>query len=74
MVDSHKIIIHGELFNESLLVNLLKEYLDQDSKLLEIHKTKDIIVKGYNIYNGALAASALCITKCLIELDDANRK
>ena len=75
IVDSHKIIIHGELFNEPLLVNLLNEYLEQYSKLLEMHKHKtkeDIIVKGYNIYNGALAASALCISKCLIELNDGS--
>ena len=68
MIDSNKIIIHGELFNEPLLVNLLMEYLEQNIKLLEIHNTKNIIIKKYNIYNGALAASALCISKLLIEL------
>lgn len=73
MVDFNKIIIHGELFNEDLLVNLLNEYLDQDSKLLEVHKQKNIIVKNYNIYNGAIAASALCISKYLIELDYNNK-
>ncbi|MEG2291096.1 ROK family transcriptional regulator [Clostridium sp.] len=67
MIDCNKIIIHGELFNEPLLVNLLKEYLNQNIRLLEIHNTKNIIVKSYNIYNGALAAVALCISKRLIE-------
>ncbi|MBX7407814.1 ROK family protein [Clostridium chauvoei] len=69
MIDSNKIIIHGELFNEPLLVNLLKEYLDQNIRLLSIHHHKSVIVKKYNNYNGALAASALCVSKYLIELN-----
>lgn len=69
MIDSNKIIIHGELFNEPLLVNLLKEYLDQNIRLLSIHHHESVIVKKYNNYNGALAASALCVSKYLIELN-----
>lgn len=67
MIDSSKIIIHGELFNEPLLKNLLEELLNQNINLLSKHKKQDIIIKSYNNYNGALAASALCVSKLLIE-------
>ena len=68
MIDSNKIIVHGELFNEPLLINLLKEYLSQNISLLSIQKEKNVIVKSYHNYNGALAASSLCISKILINL------
>ncbi|WP_195986561.1 ROK family transcriptional regulator [Clostridium sp. D53t1_180928_C8] len=69
MIDSNKSIIHGELFNEPLLINLLKEYLDQNVRLLSIHTPQNITVKNYNNYNGALSAAALCVLKRLIELE-----
>ncbi|MDU5107843.1 ROK family transcriptional regulator [Clostridium sp.] len=67
MIDSSKIIIHGELFNEDLLRNLLEELLNQNINLLSKNKKQDIIIKSYNNYNGALAASALCVSKLLID-------
>ena len=69
MIDSNKIIVHGELFNEPLLINLLKEYLDQNIRLLSIHYPQNVIVKNYTDYNGALSAAALCVSKLLIELE-----
>ena len=66
MIDSNKIIVHGELFREPLLTNLLKEYLNQNISLLSIQKKQNIIVKDYYSYNGALAASALSMSKILI--------
>ena len=67
MIDSNKIIIHGELFKEPLLSNLLKEYLDKESNLLGLQNNKDVILKNYYNYTGALAASALCINELLIK-------
>lgn len=69
MIDSNKIIVHGELFNEPLLRNLLKELLNQNISLLSKHKNQDIIIKAYRNYNGALSAAALCVSKYLIEFD-----
>ena len=67
MIDSNKIIIHGELFKEPLLSNLLKEYLDKELNLLGLQNNKDVILKNYYNYTGALAASALCINELLIK-------
>ena len=69
MIDCNKIIVHGELFNEPLLRNLLKELLNQNISLLSKHKKQDIIIKSYHSYNGALAAAALCLSKHLIEFN-----
>ena len=69
MIDSSKIIIHGELFNEDLLKNLLEELLKQNINLLSKNIKQDILLKEYNNYNGALAAAALCVSKLLIKLD-----
>lgn len=66
MIDSNKIIIHGELFSEPLLSNLLKEYLDKNINLLSLQKNQDVIIKNYCSHTGALSASALCISKLLI--------
>lgn len=66
MIDANKIIVHGELFSEPLLSNLLKEYLDKNINLLALQKEQNVIVKDYKNYTGALAASALCISKLLI--------
>jgi len=67
MIDSSKIIIHGELFNEPLLKNLLEELLNKNVSLISKHKNQDIIIKSYNNHNGALAAASLCVSKLLIE-------
>ncbi len=66
MIDSNKIIVHGELFSEPLLSNLLKEYLDKKINLLALQNKQDVIIKDYHNYTGALSASALCISKLLI--------
>ncbi len=69
MIDCNKIIIHGELFNEPLLRNLLNELLNQNISLLSKHKKQVIIIKDYHNHNGSLSAAALCVSKHLIELD-----
>lgn len=67
LIDANKIVIHGELFKEPLLKNLLNEFLNQNINLLSSYKKQDILIKEYNNYNGALAAAALCVSKLLIE-------
>ncbi|MBS5985299.1 ROK family transcriptional regulator [Clostridium sp.] len=67
MIDSNKIIIHGELFKEPLLSNLLKEYLDKELNLLGLQNNKNVIIKNYYNYTGALAASTLCINELLVK-------
>ncbi|WP_288222104.1 ROK family transcriptional regulator [uncultured Clostridium sp.] len=69
MIDCNKIIIHGELFNEPLLRNLLNELLNQNISLLSKHKKQDIVIKDYHNHNGSLSAAALCVSKHLIELE-----
>lgn len=69
MIDANKIIVHGELFNEPLLKNLLDELLKQNISLLAKHKDQDIVIKDYHNHNGALAAAALCVSKFLIEFE-----
>lgn len=66
MIDSSKIIIHGELFNESLLSDLLKEYLNQNISLLAMDHKENVIFKKYSNITGAVSASALCLSKMLI--------
>lgn len=66
MIGSSKIIMHGELFNEPLLSNLLEEYLKKDSNLLSVEPSKNIAFKKYSSINGALSASALCISLMLM--------
>ena len=66
MIDSDKVIIHSELFNEPLLVDLLKESLNQNINLLSDNEKQNFIIKKYHDFNGCLAATALCISKYLL--------
>lgn len=69
MIDANKIIVHGELFNEPLLRNLLKELLKQNIDFLSQYNKQEIIIKNYHNYNGALGAAALCVSKHLIDFE-----
>ncbi|EHK2336193.1 MAG: ROK family protein [Clostridium perfringens] len=66
MIDSDKVIIHSELFNEPLLVDLLKESLNQNINLLSDNEKQNFIIKEYHNFNGCLAATALCISKYIL--------
>ncbi|MDV4150458.1 ROK family protein [Clostridium sp. AL.422] len=65
-IDASKIIIHGELFTEPLLVDLLMESINQNISFISTGKKQDIIFKPYNNINGAIGGAALCISKMLI--------
>ena len=66
IIDSDKVIIHSELFNEPLLVDLLKESLNQNINLLSDNEKQNFIIKKYHDFNGCLAATALCVSKYLL--------
>ena len=66
MIDSSKIIVNGELFKEPLLSDLLKEYLNKNISLSVIENKQNVIVKKYSNTTGAISASALCLSKMLI--------
>lgn len=66
MIDSDKIIIHSQLFNEPLLVDLLKESLNQNVDLLSNNEKPNFIIKEYHDFNGCLAATALCVSNYLL--------
>ena len=70
MIDANKIIVHGELFNEPLLRNLLQESIENSISLISTYPKQHIVIKNYNNHNGALAAAAFCISKNLIELNN----
>ena len=70
MIDANKIIVHGELFNEPILRDLLQESINNSISLLSIQPRQYIMIKDYNNHNGALAAAAFCISKNLIQLTD----
>lgn len=67
LIGSNKIVLHGELFNESLLSNLLLDHLKRDISLLVVSQKQNVVFKKYSSINGALSGAALCITKMLIK-------
>lgn len=66
MIDMDKMIIHGELFTETQLSDLIKDYLENNSTLLATEKKIQIEFKPYLSINGALSAAGLCIIKQLL--------
>ena len=67
VIDTNKIILHGELFSEPELTNILSRYLTQNKILLPIDNKWDIVFKKYNDVNGALAACSLAVSKFLLQ-------
>lgn len=67
VIDTNKIILHGELFNEPALTNLLSRYLNQNTILLPLSHTWDIVFKPYSNINGALGACSLAISSFLLQ-------
>jgi len=67
MIDTNKIILHGELFNEPELTNILSRHLTQNEILLPIDNKWDIVFKKYNDVNGALAACGLAVSNLLLQ-------
>ncbi|OCA86596.1 ROK family transcriptional regulator [Pradoshia sp. D12] len=67
LIDTNKIILHGELFNEPVLNNLLSHYLNQNNILLPLSHTWDIAFKQYSDINGALGACSFAISNFLLK-------
>ena len=66
MIDTNKMIIHGELFKEAQLSELIKDYLEKNVTLLASEKKAPVIIKNYSTINGALSAAGLCVAKQLL--------
>ncbi len=66
MIDSKKIFIHGELFNEGLLSDLLKEAIEKNTTILTTGETLEVELKEYSHLNGAIAACGLCVSETLL--------
>ena len=66
MIDTNKMIIHGELFKEVQLSELIKDYLEKNVTLLATEKKIPVKIKNYSTINGALSAAGLCVTKQLL--------
>ncbi|WP_453995942.1 ROK family protein [Bacillus nitroreducens] len=67
IIDTNKIVIHGELFSEPELTNILSRHLTQNKILLPIEDKWDIIFKQYNDRNGALSACSLAVSNFLLQ-------
>ena len=66
MIDTNKMIIHGELFKEVQLSELIKDYLEKNVTLLATEKKIPVKIKNYSTINGALSAAGLCVAKQLL--------
>jgi predicted NBD/HSP70 family sugar kinase len=60
-VDTRAVYVHGSIFNEDALVQLLNEYISKRVPLFEAEQPPSIQVVPYNEMNGALGACVLCI-------------
>lgn len=66
MIDSNKTFVHGELFNEKLLSDLLKEEIDKTISVLDTGQKQEVELKEYSHINGALAACGLALARILL--------
>lgn len=66
MIDTHHIIIHGQLFDEPQLFTLLKEQVEKNIILLSSVSKQKLSLKPYHPTNGAIAACGLCVEQTLL--------
>lgn len=66
MIDSNRIIIHSQLFDELPLFKLLQKHMDKNISLFNTDKTTTISLKKYREINGAIAATGLCIDRLFL--------
>ncbi|MCO5478414.1 ROK family transcriptional regulator [Enterococcus gallinarum] len=69
ILDSAKIFLHGQIFDNENIFIFLTQLLNVEPKLLVFPKQEEIIKKPYQKINGAIGASALCIYKKLENYD-----
>lgn len=67
MLDSQKVFIHGELFGDKLISDLLKESVEKNVTIIETNQSQEIHVKNYDNINSAQAACGLCILRQLLQ-------
>lgn len=66
MLDTTRIILHGELFTEPQLSLLMTDLLNKNNILLSTELPLTVEVKNYADINGVVAACGLCVTKHLL--------
>lgn len=66
LIDSDRIFIHGSLFNELELTELLKQQLDYEPSLFLLPQEQKLIIKPFSPYTGAVGAAALCVCRHLL--------
>ncbi len=69
IIDSARIFIHGELFDNPKTVALLKSYLDFEPNLFTLPSRQQLIIKPYSPYTGAVGAAALAVCRSLLALN-----
>ena len=66
LMDASRVFIHGEIFNDSRIVSLLKKQLSYEPNLFMQPCHQQLIVKPYSPYTGAIGAAAFCVYRHLI--------
>lgn len=68
-MDTDIIYIHGEIFDNDSIKNLLIQNLEDNVAIIKTEKTTERIFKPYFKFNGAIGAAALCITETLTKFE-----
>ena len=66
IIDCKRVFIHGELFNISSTVALLKKQLDFEPNLFMLPSKQELIIKPYSPYTGAIGAAAFAVYRTLL--------
>lgn len=63
VIDAQTIFVHGNIYDEPDLVQLLEELMEQRKPLFKHENKPRLKVMPYNTINGALGACALCVSE-----------
>ena len=66
IIDCKRVFIHGEVFNISSTVALLKKQLDFEPNLFMLPSKQELIIKPYSPYTGAIGAAAFAVYRTLL--------
>lgn len=65
IIDSEVVYLHGKIFSEPEISELLIRKLDENSSLLNLQQPQQRIFKPYDESNGALGACGLCVARTI---------
>ncbi|WP_182201100.1 ROK family transcriptional regulator [Paraliobacillus salinarum] len=66
MIDAKKVFVHGKLFKNKQLINLLREHLAAKPLLQGFEHKQEISIESYDSFNGAVGGVAVALTYHLI--------